>query len=68
MRGTDLNMIERPDDGCGKRLLGVRRLPRMKLATSSPERQREEILSRPRSWSVTSSAEPTTESFRVQPT
>ncbi|UXY23362.1 recombinase family protein [Streptomyces cynarae] len=37
-------MIERPYDGCGKCLLGVRRLSRMKLATSSPERQRESVL------------------------
>nr|WSX24150.1 recombinase family protein [Streptomyces tubercidicus] len=37
-------MIERPCDGCGKCLLGVRRLSRMKLATSSPERQREDVL------------------------
>ncbi|BCK66884.1 hypothetical protein Srufu_008370 [Streptomyces libani subsp. rufus] len=44
MRGTDLGMIERPYDGCGKSLLGVRRLSRMKLATSSPERQREDML------------------------
>ncbi|MFC4611230.1 recombinase family protein [Streptomyces maoxianensis] len=38
-------MIERPYDGCGKCLLGVRRLSRMKAATSSPERQREDVLS-----------------------
>lgn len=44
MRGTDLNAIERPYDGCGKCLLGVRRLSRVKLATSSPERQRENVL------------------------
>lgn len=37
-------MIERPYDGCGTCLLGVRRLSRMKLATSSPERQREDVL------------------------
>jgi DNA invertase Pin-like site-specific DNA recombinase len=37
-------MIERPYDGCGKCLLGVRRLSRMKAATSSPERQREDVL------------------------
>ncbi|MFB6769240.1 recombinase family protein [Streptomyces sp. NPDC056337] len=37
-------MIERPYDGCGKCLLGVRRLSRMKLAASSPERQREDVL------------------------
>ncbi|WP_432143794.1 recombinase family protein [Streptomyces sp. bgisy084] len=37
-------MIERPYDGCGKCLLGVRRLSRMKLAKSSPERQREDVL------------------------
>ncbi|MFD7829932.1 recombinase family protein [Kitasatospora sp. NPDC059803] len=33
-----------PYDGCGKCLLGVRRLSRMKDATSSPARQRDEIL------------------------
>ncbi|MEV2213407.1 recombinase family protein [Streptomyces sp. NPDC050997] len=44
MHGTDLNVIERPYDGCGKCLLGVRRLSRVKLATSSPERQRENVL------------------------
>ncbi|GAA3477785.1 hypothetical protein GCM10018966_023150 [Streptomyces yanii] len=44
MRGTDLNVIERPYDGRGKCLLGVRRLSRVKLATSSPERQRENVL------------------------
>ncbi|MEU6507804.1 recombinase family protein [Streptomyces sp. NPDC046942] len=44
MRGTDLNMIERPSAGCGKCLLGVRRLSWMKVATSSPERQREDVL------------------------
>ncbi|MFF3257721.1 recombinase family protein [Streptomyces sp. NPDC002932] len=37
-------MIERPYDGCGRCLLGVRRLSRMKLATSSPERQRQNVL------------------------
>ncbi|MGW7244755.1 recombinase family protein [Streptomyces decoyicus] len=31
-------------DGCGKCLLGVRRLSRMKPATSSAERQREDVL------------------------
>ncbi|WP_340642837.1 recombinase family protein [Streptomyces albidoflavus] len=44
MRGTDLNAVERPYDGRGKCLLGVRRLSRVKLATSSPERQRENVL------------------------
>lgn len=44
MRRTDLDVIERPYDGCGKCLLGVRRLSRMKLPTSSPERQREDVL------------------------
>ncbi|WP_262388045.1 recombinase family protein [Streptomyces parvus] len=44
MRGTDLKAIERPCGGCGKCLLGVRRLSRVKLATSSPERQRENVL------------------------
>ncbi|WP_323371398.1 recombinase family protein [Streptomyces katsurahamanus] len=37
-------MIERPYDGRGKCLLGVRRLSRMKLATTSPERQRADVL------------------------
>ncbi|MFG2587986.1 recombinase family protein [Streptomyces sp. NPDC048438] len=36
--------IGRPYDGCGKCLLGVRRLSRVKLAMSSPERQRENVL------------------------
>ncbi|MET8564188.1 hypothetical protein ABZV75_27790 [Streptomyces flaveolus] len=31
-------------DDCGMGLLGVRRLSRMKLATWSPERQREDVL------------------------
>ena len=35
MRDTTWDEIERPYDGCGKCLLGVRRLPRMKAATSS---------------------------------
>ncbi|GFE12750.1 hypothetical protein Sgleb_07970 [Streptomyces glebosus] len=42
LRGTDLDMSERSYNRCGKCLLGVRRLSRMKLATSSPERQRED--------------------------
>ncbi|MFD9813528.1 recombinase family protein [Streptomyces sp. NPDC059080] len=37
-------MIERPYDGCGKCLLGVRRLSRVKASTSSPERQRSDVL------------------------
>ncbi|MDT0347338.1 recombinase family protein [Streptomyces litchfieldiae] len=45
MRGTDLEMLERSFDGCGKCLLGVRRLSRMKEATASPERQRPDVLS-----------------------
>ncbi|WP_338693950.1 hypothetical protein V2W30_04920 [Streptomyces sp. Q6] len=44
MHDTNLDEVERPYDGCGKCLLGVRRLSRMKAATSSPERQREDIL------------------------
>lgn len=44
MRGPDLNAVERPYDGCGKCLLGVRRSSRVQLATSSPERQRENVL------------------------
>lgn len=36
--------IERPYDGCGECLLGVRRLSRVKPATSSSERRRENVL------------------------
>ncbi|MFF0557891.1 recombinase family protein [Streptomyces sp. NPDC004266] len=39
-----MNEAERPYDGCGKCLLGVRRLSRVKAATTSPERQREDVL------------------------
>ncbi|MCX4510538.1 recombinase family protein [Streptomyces sp. NBC_01619] len=39
-----MDEIERPYDGCGKCLLGVRRLSRVKAATTSPERQREDVL------------------------
>ncbi|MFJ4791184.1 recombinase family protein [Streptomyces sp. NPDC088794] len=44
MSTTRWDKIERSYDGCGKCLLGVRRLSRMKAATSSPERQREDVL------------------------
>lgn len=44
MRGTTMDEIERPYDGCGKCLLGVRRLSRVKAAATSPERQREDVL------------------------
>lgn len=44
MHGTDPAVVERPYDGCGRCLLGVRRLSRVKPATSSPERQRESVL------------------------
>ncbi|MFD6150279.1 recombinase family protein [Streptomyces sp. NPDC060243] len=44
MHGTSLSEVERPYDGCGTCLLGVRRLSRVKLATSSPEAQRENVL------------------------
>ncbi|WP_371551864.1 hypothetical protein OG266_40100 [Streptomyces sp. NBC_00554] len=44
MPTTRWDKIERSYDGCGKCLLGVRRLSRMKAATSSPERQREDVL------------------------
>ena len=44
MRDATQEEIERPYDGCGKCLLGVRRLSRMKAATSSPERQRDDVL------------------------
>lgn len=39
-----MDEIERPYDGCGKCLLGVRRLSRVEAATTSPERQREDVL------------------------
>ncbi|MFE5734414.1 recombinase family protein [Streptomyces sp. NPDC056528] len=39
-----MDEVERPYDGCGKCLLGVRRLSRVKAATTSPERQREDVL------------------------
>jgi DNA invertase Pin-like site-specific DNA recombinase len=38
-------MIERPYDGCGRCLVGLRRLSRKSDATSSPERQRSNVLS-----------------------
>ncbi|SBV04726.1 MULTISPECIES: recombinase family protein [unclassified Streptomyces] len=71
MRGTDLSVIERPYDGCGKCLLGVRRLSRVKLATSSPERQRENVLTAaasvgahiigwPDDWEVSGATDPVT--------
>ncbi|MFD8011468.1 integrase [Streptomyces sp. NPDC058955] len=44
MRGTTMDAIEQPYDGCGKCLIGVRRLSRVKAATTSPERQREDVL------------------------
>lgn len=37
-------MIERPYDGCGRCFLGLRRLSRKTDATTSPERQREQVL------------------------
>ncbi|MFB6601521.1 integrase [Streptomyces noursei] len=37
-------MFERPCVGCGKCLLGVRRLSCVKAAASSPERQRQDVL------------------------
>ncbi|WP_435217433.1 hypothetical protein [Streptomyces sp. bgisy034] len=40
----DLSVIERPCGGCGKCLLCLWRLSRMKLAASSPERRREDVL------------------------
>ncbi len=40
----DQNVIERPYDGCGKCLVGLRRLSRTTDATSSPERQRDHVL------------------------
>lgn len=40
----DRSMIERPYDGCGRCLVGVRRLSQMSAATSSPERQRHNVL------------------------
>ncbi|MEU2080900.1 integrase [Streptomyces albus] len=44
MRGVNMDVAERPWDGCGKCLVGVRRLFRMKAATTSPERQRQDVL------------------------
>ncbi|MCK7628178.1 recombinase family protein [Streptomyces sp. RS10V-4] len=44
MHGTDQILFESPYDGCGKCLIGVRRLSRVKAATTSPERQREDVL------------------------
>ncbi|MGW7556222.1 recombinase family protein, partial [Streptomyces rimosus] len=40
-----MDVIERPYDGCGKCLVGVRRLSQMSAATTSPERQRDNVLS-----------------------
>ncbi|WTS35791.1 recombinase family protein [Streptomyces sp. NBC_00111] len=37
-------MIERAYDGCGRCYIGVRRLSQMSASTSSPERQREDVL------------------------
>ncbi|MEV5129109.1 recombinase family protein [[Kitasatospora] papulosa] len=37
-------MIERAYDGCGRCFVGVRRLSQMSASTSSPERQREDVL------------------------
>jgi DNA invertase Pin-like site-specific DNA recombinase len=45
MGGTDMEQIERPYDGCGKCLLVIRRLSRMKGTTFSPENQRADVLS-----------------------
>jgi len=41
----DMGVVERPWDGRGRCLVGVRRLSRMKAATTSPERQRADVLS-----------------------
>ena len=45
MDGTGMSEIERAYDGCGKCLLGIRRLSRMKGTTFSPENQRADVLS-----------------------
>ncbi|MFJ6465546.1 recombinase family protein [Streptomyces sp. NPDC091387] len=37
-------MIERAYDGCGRCYIGVRRLSQMSASTSSPERQRDDVL------------------------
>ncbi len=71
MRGTTMDEIERPYDGCGKCLLGVRRLSRVKAATTSPERQREDVLTAvavigghiidwPDDWEVSGATDPVT--------
>ncbi|WP_436982776.1 recombinase family protein [Streptomyces sp. enrichment culture] len=39
-----MDVAETAWDGCGKCLVGVRRLSRMKAATTSPERQRQDVL------------------------
>ncbi|MFF9560581.1 recombinase family protein [Streptomyces albus] len=39
-----MDVAERPWGGCGKCLVGVRRLFRMEAATTSPERQRQDVL------------------------
>ncbi|MGK4904052.1 integrase [Streptomyces albus] len=44
MRGVNMDVAERPWDGCGKCLVGVWRLFRMKAATTSPERQWQDVL------------------------
>lgn len=44
MSSTEQDAIERPYDGCGKCLLGVRRLSRMNGTTYSPESQRADVL------------------------
>lgn len=44
MSSTELDAIERPYDGCGRCLLGIRRLSRMKATTYSPENQRADVL------------------------
>lgn len=44
MASATWDETDQPYDGCGKSLLGVRRLPRMRATTSSPERQRADVL------------------------
>jgi DNA invertase Pin-like site-specific DNA recombinase len=63
--------IERPYDGCGKCLVGLRRLSRKTDATSSPERQRAHVIDAVRSvgghiiawaddWEVSGATDPMT--------
>lgn len=68
MRDTTMDEIERPYDGCGKYLLGVRRLSRVKAATTSPERQREDVPTAAAASADTSSTGRTTGRSPAPPT